>query len=256
MQRKLYTITVGGEHREMLANSYSQVIAWAEQNLEAINSGHPLTITINSNVIDLLDAPQKAPLPNPKGPAQATPPPAAPKAPMAKKAATVKQAPGQVPEGMVLLSTLASEYGCSTVNIRQMLRRRGVGWERLAGVHGNPGAVDMEAARQALDAPRSKGGRPKAEKRDPRSGSPKPSKAELRKLEQVADKAKPAAVSASSGPRMVFEDKVAKQLGMTVDQVREVKRDGKVGGGNGWVNMDELEAYMASPEYQPPFTAN
>lgn len=256
MQRKLYTIITGDVHQSVLAGSFTQAITWAESNLPTIGGSELLTIRVDAGLVDLTEAPQKAPLPAPKEPARATPHPAAPKAPMAKKAATVKQAPGQVPEGMVLLSTLATEYGCSTVNIRQMLRRRGVSWERLAGVHGNPGAVDMEAARQALDAPRSKGGRPKAEKRDPRSGSPKPSKAELRKLEQVAAKAKPAAVSASSGPRMVFEDKVAKQLGMTVDQVREVKRDGKVGGGNGWVNMDELEAYMASPEYQPPFTAN
>jgi hypothetical protein len=52
---------------------------------------------------------------------------------------------------------------------------------------------------------------------------------------------------------MVHEDKAALQLKVTVAQLREIKRNGSIPGGNGWVNLTLLQAYMKHPAYEPPF---
>lgn len=248
MERKLYTIITGDVHQCVLAGSFGQAITWAESNLPAIRGSEILTIQVDSGLVDLTGPAQERTSERPR----ATPPPATPEAPKARKTTTVKQAPGQVPEGMVLLSTLAMERGCTTANIVLILKKHGVATQRLKGIHGQPSAALETEARAAMAAPPDKGGRRKAEKRDPRSGAPKPTKAELKKLEKVA-RAPVADKVRTTGDRMVLVEQAAKELGLTDAQVMEIKRNGNVAGGNGWVNITQLEAYMASPNYEPPF---
>lgn len=57
----------------------------------------------------------------------------------------------------------------------------------------------------------------------------------------------------SHGDRMVSIDKIAPQLGMNTSQLEEVKRNGRIPGGNGWINLTLLEQYMAHADYEPPF---
>ncbi|HMQ77147.1 MAG TPA: hypothetical protein PKE21_13680 [Flavobacteriales bacterium] len=236
MARKLFTIHYDDTVQHVLATTYAQAITWAEGHVPRIADSQVLTIAINKDLVDLTagaSRPAAEPAADRSSARPANTPPRATKAPKAAKRATAKPAvelaEDGLPKGSILLADLALEYDLTREGIKYKLKRAGVDMERIAG-HGRPLAANERAARAALD------GRP---------------------LEQVskAPAAKGPATKPASG-RMLLVEKAAIELGLTDAQVREIQRNGNIKGGNGWVDIDGLRAYMESDDYEAPFTSN
>lgn len=238
--RKLFNIHYDDTVQHVLATSYAQAITWAEANVPGIAASQVLTIAIHRDLVDLTGEAGK-PVPAPAagrstaGPAH-TPPRAAKATKAAKKAAAKPAkavAEDGLPVGFILLADLALEYDLTREGVKYKLKRAGVDMERITG-HGRPLAVDERAARAALEE------RPLANAIKHVTAQPK----------AKAPSAKPA------GGRMLLVEKAAIELGLTDAQVREVQRNGNIKGGNGWVDVDGMRAYMESDDYEPPFTSN
>lgn len=251
MKRTLYTLITGEVHQCILASSFTQAVTWAEQHLPALGGAELLTITANPGVVDLAEgepvAQVKAPL--------ATPPPVRVKAATPTKAGKAK---ASVPEGMVLLSALATERGCTVQNIKFMLKKRGVEVSRISGMHGMPAAAPEREARTAMEAKPERKSKGKAKPVAAKASAPAPVATPVAAAPPPApyDPDAPWDPLVRPTDKYVEVAKACRAVGLNDSQLHEVKRHGRIAGGNGWVNLTQLEAYMQHPDYEPPFASN
>lgn len=244
MERKLYTIITGDVHQSVLAGSFTQAITWAESNLPAIGGSELLTIRVDAGLVDLTRGPAKPSTVPTEAPKEAGPdhtPPRATRAPRREKTARSKSAvevsEDGMPKGTILLADLALDYDLTREGVKYKLKRAGVAMQRIDG-QGRPLVADERTARRAL------AGRADVVQQQEPSARLK------------AKSPAPATAPRGPGARMLLIEKAATELGLTDAQVSEIKRNGNVPGGNGWVDIDALRAYMESDEYEPPFASN
>lgn len=241
MKPTLFTVSADGHERHVFTNDPTAALRWCLQHDEVIGAADTIVLQRRTDVVELgkAESAHVAPALRRSAPRRAIPPPMPKK--RAKAAKPAKS--GEVPAGMILVSELARQSGITTEGMRHRLNKAKVKLHRMDG-KGRPMIVDEVDARAKLKARAEKPS--KHSPRKPRgAGEPRIVRADAftRQQEPKADK-------------MLLLEKAAQQLGLTEDQVREIKRNGNVPGGNGWVNFTQLQAYMASPDYEPPFAAN
>ena len=249
MKKHLFSVAASGYERLLLASDGATAHAWCQANDERIAEADAVVVTRRTDVVDLAAAcgAEARPVPAVRQSERAKhiPPPAPKKRAKAKE----RGAAADVPE--VLVSALAKEAGMTTEGMRYRLKRAGVVVKHMPG-RGRPSACNEAMGRAAMHGEaKAKKEREaaKPEKRDPRSGHAKPKEEELRKLEKTATSG-PTAPAAPSPDKFMRIEQVAKALRMDEGEVAAIKRQGNVGGGFGWVNYTQLQAYMASDAYR------
>lgn len=251
MKKHLFSVAASGYERLLLASDGATAHAWCQANDERIAEADAVVVTRRTDLVDLAAEGGKeartAPAVRRSPRAERIPPPMPKK--RAKAAKRGREA--DVPEGMVLVSTLAKEAGITAEGMRYRLNRAGVVVKRMPG-RGGPSACNEAMGRAAMHSePKPKKERiaAKPEKREPRSGDAKPKAEELGILAKTATSG-PTEPASPSPDKFMRIEQVAKALRMDEGEVAAIKRQGNVGGGFGWVNFSQLARYMASPEYR------
>ena len=234
MKRQLFEAVADTTQQLLFAANAAQALGWCLENNPAFAEAENIMVKRRSDVVDLNEGAKGAhvePATHRSAPAKRTPPP------MPKKRAAAKESgkAGGVPEGMILVTDLAKEAGITTEGMRHRLNAAGVKVMRIEG-WGRPSAVDANDARAKL---LKRGAACKAKKPKP-APAPKPTKP------------KPAPQPTSpQQDRFLRIEAVAKSMGLDEGDLEIIKRRGNIKGGFGWINIAELEAYMASEEYVP-----
>jgi hypothetical protein len=236
MKKALYTVSNGTTEHKLLATSYSQALAWVEANDPKVTQVDELSLERFSGLVDLT------------APAEPV------KAPKDKVDAPVDVRVVHVSHGDTdddvdtddeQDADVQEEAAIGEISNQEAADRLGCNLKRIANLRYTGALEAGSRAHVTLASVLAYEAKNPPEVKAP--AKPK--------------EAKPA-TEVSSGPwspvprpndTMLHEDKVAVQLGLTVAQVREVKRHGNVPGGNGWVNLTVLQSYMAHPDYEPPF---